>query len=265
MARSLEGVSVLVTRPAPQGESLVAAIREAGGAALALPLLEIRELERDASADAVFDRLDGFDIAIFISANAVRVALGRWRARGGAWPAQLMCLAIGSATEQALAREGIAATSAAAAMNSEELLALDVLAKVDGRRIVIFKGAGGRDLLAASLRARGAHVSGCALYRRVAPATPTAELARQLARSGVDTVLISSGEGFTNLLGLLGRDLAGTMAGRITLVVPGERVAQLARTSGFMRLEVAANATDEAMLAALRGLAARKRAESEHT
>ena len=73
------------------------------------------------------------------------------------------------------------------------------------------------------------------------------------------------GEGFTNLLGLLGRDLAGTMAGRITLVVPGERVAQLARTSGFMRLEIAANATDEAMLAALRGLAARKRAESEHT
>ena len=67
---------MLVTRPAPQGESLVAAIREAGGAALALPLLEIRELERDASADAVFDRLDGFDIAIFISVNAVRVARG---------------------------------------------------------------------------------------------------------------------------------------------------------------------------------------------
>lgn len=265
MARPLEGMSVLVTRPAPQGEKLVAAIREAGGTALAFPLLEIRELDRDPSVDAVFDRLDGFDIAIFISANAVRAALGRWRERGSAWPATLMCLAIGSATAQALAREGIAATSAAVAMISEELLALDALAQVAGRRIVIFKGAGGRDLLATSLRARGAHVSECGLYRRVAPATPPAELARQLAHNGVDTVLISSGEGLSNLLGLLGGDLAGTMAGRITLVVPGERVAQLARASGFMRLEVASNATDEAMLAVLRGLAARKRAESEHT
>ena len=265
MTRSLEGLRVLVTRPAPQGERLVAAIREAGGAALAFPLLEIRKLDREPSSVVVFDHLDGFDIAIFISTNAVRAALACWRERAGAWPATLMCLGIGSATAKALAEEGIVAASAAAAMNSEELLALDVLAGVEGRRIVIFKGAGGRDLLATSLAARGARVTECALYRRVAPALPPAELARRLAKDGFDTVLISSAEGFANLLGLLGRDLAGTMAGGITLVVPGERVAQLARASGFMRLEIAANATDEAMLAALHALAARNRAESEHS
>ncbi len=265
MSRSLEGLRVLVTRPVPQGERLLAAIREAGGAALAFPLLEIRELDREPSSAAVFDHLASFDIAIFISTNAVRATLARWRGRASEWPATLTCLGIGSATAQALADEGIVALSAAAAMNSEELLALDVLAEVAGRQIVIFKGSGGRDLLATSLDARGARVTECALYRRVVPTVLPGELTRRLAKDGFDTVLISSTEGLVNLLGLLGGDLAGTMADRITLVVPGERAAQLARANGFMRLEVAANATDEAMLAALHGLAARNRAESEHT
>lgn len=265
MTRSLEGLCVLVTRPAPQGERLVAAIREAGGAALAFPLLEIRELDREPSSWEVFDHLDDFDIAIFISTNAVRAALARWREQARAWPTTLKCLGIGSATAQALAGEGIVAVSAVSAMDSEELLALDVLAAVEGRQVVIFKGSGGRDLLATSLAARGARVTECALYRRVTPAVSSAELAIRLVMDGFDTLLISSGEGFTNLLGLLGGDLAGTMADRVTLVVPGERVAQLARASGFMRLEIAANATDEAMLAALHGLAVRNRAESEHS
>jgi uroporphyrinogen-III synthase len=244
---------------------LLAAIREAGGAALALPMLEIQALVPEPASAAILAALSDFDIAIFISTNAVRAACARWRESGTAWPNKLLCLATGTGTAQALAREGIAASSAVAAMNSEELLALDVLAAVQDKRIVIFKGEGGRGLLGASLRARGARVSECILYRRVPPAVEPAELQRILAESAIDTVLISSAEGLANLVGLLGEDSAGTMTGRLVLVVPGERIAQLARASGFTRVEIAANATDGAMLAALHRRARRNAAGPERS
>ena len=142
-------------------------------------------------------------------------------------------------------------------MDSEELLAHPGLGPVAGRRIVIFKGVGGRDLLARVLVERGATVTQCALYRRRLPATASQrELHALIEGRAINVLLLSSAEALANLLGLPGADTAGTIPADLALVTPGERVAAQARDAGFSAVEPAANATDAAMLAALERLAA---------
>ena len=262
MAGALRGIRALVTRPAGQAGPLVAAIRAAGGEACEFPLLEIVPLTpADATATAVvadtLARLDTFDAAIFISTNAVRALLARLAALGRRWPARTPCYAIGRSTARSLREAGIACESAAATMDSEELLAHPALAAVAGRRIVIFKGVGGRELLARSLAGRGAAVTECALYRRRLPPAASRETLRALlAAEGINVVLLSSAEALTGLLRLPGAGAAGTIPADLTLVTPGERVAAAARDAGFAAVVPAANATDAAMLAALEVLAA---------
>lgn len=259
MGGALQGIRALVTRPAGQAGPLVAAIHAAGGEAWEFPLLEIVSLDAQAGAaiDETLDRLQGFDAAIFISTNAVRALLARLADDARTWPARLQCFAIGRATAQSLREAGIGCESGAAAMDSEELLAHPALAAATGRRIVIFKGVGGRELLARRLAQRGAAVTECALYRRRLPATASRESLRALlAERAINVLLLSSAEALTNLLGLPGGGAAGTIPPGLTLVTPGERVAAQARDAGFSAVEPAANATDAAMLAVLQRLAA---------
>lgn len=263
----LQGVRALVTRPAGQGDALLCAIRAAGGEASALPLLEIqtidqREPQLDQAIERLLERLEDFDSAIFISSNAVRCLFDRLQAGARSWPADLECFAIGGATAALLEARGIVTRSGTVAMNSEELLGLAPLATPAAKQIVIFKGMGGRELLATALRERGAEVTECALYRRLAPRHAPGAVAALLRTRRINTVLLNSAESLDNLLGLLGADAAGTMAAELSLVVPGVRVETLARERGFARIERADNATDGAMISALARLATRMQQEA---
>lgn len=253
--RSLAALRVLVTRPAGQGDALAAAIRARGGGALLHPLLRIEPLPA-AEVELPFAALESADIALFISTNAVLRALAVCRERGIAWPVQLRCFAIGEATAAALARHGIACEAGTQAMNSETLLALPALAAPGGRRIVVFKGEGGRATLEDSLRARGAEVAPCVLYRRRAEELPPGALEALLLAERIDVALVTSGEALAQLLALLGPAAVDRFDGALVLVVPGERVAAQARAAGVREPRVALNAGDAAMLDALEAIAA---------
>lgn len=236
--KPLAGKRIVITRPGAQAEALAQLVREAGGEPLCVPAIEILPLADPAPFHDLAGRLASFDLAIFVSRNAVRSALALLRARPGgmAWPAALKVATVGQGSREELEREGFAGVIAPAARSdSEALLALPELAPMRGKRVLIFRGEGGRALLGEELARRGASVEYATCYRRVRPAS--GKLSELWAR-GVDAVAVSSAEGLANFLDMLGDDAVARLDA-VALFVPHARVAQEAAKRGLARAIVA--------------------------
>jgi uroporphyrinogen-III synthase len=249
--RPLEGVGVLVTRPAHQAEPLCRLVAAAGGTPLRFPAIAIVPPHDKAAAAAVIDRLERFDLAIFISANAVEQGVAAVRARR-AWPEALATASIGEATARALAERGLAPTiRPEERFDSEALLEHPTLADMAGKRVVIFRGEGGRELLAASLAARGAEVVYAEVYRRALPDTDPAPLLARWRAGEVDVAVVTSVEGLQNLCALVGPDDRDLLAAT-PLVVASGRVLQQARDLGVgQAARVARSASDQGLFDAV--------------
>lgn len=215
-----------------------------------MPLLVIEPLQHlSATAQQALEQLDSFHHIIFVSANAVRVGMERIKQRWSELPAQLISYCVGAASAQLLQNYGVNAVYPAEAMTSEGLLALPGLASSAGERVLIVKGEGGREYLQQQLQAQGALVTALPVYRRRPQQYSDAQL-QQLLTQPPGAMLVNSGESLHNMVSLLER-CGATGEFDAVLVVPGQRVAALAREMGFTDVEVARNATDVAMLDAL--------------
>lgn len=248
-APALAGRRVVVTRPVGQTAHMAALIRAAGGEPVLFPALEILDAADLQPVLALVDRLDAFDLAIFISANAVSKALDLVHARR-AWPAALRVATVGRGSERALLRRGFAAVIAPRErFDSEGLLDLPQLKDVQGKRVVIFRGDGGRELLGDTLRARGALVEYAECYRRGRPDADSAPLLDLAARHELDAFTVTSSEGLANLYDMLGE--AGRQCfGQTPLFAPHERIAAAARALGVQTV-VLTGPGDEGLVAGL--------------
>lgn len=256
MSGALAGRGIVITRPAGEAGRLAALVRDAGGEALLCPAIEILDVSKgmsDALAlDAVIGRLDEFNMAIFVSPSAVDKAMTRIVAQR-ALPPTLRCAAIGPGSVRALARFGVSGVhdviKPPAQYDSEGLLALPALHDVRGKRVVIFRGDGGRELLAQTLAARGAHVEVAACYRRGKPVFDAALLLDAWQRGQVAAVVVTSSEGLRNFVEHIGA--AGqAMLKNTPVVVPHPRIAAVARELGVAQV-VESGTGDEALLQAL--------------
>jgi uroporphyrinogen-III synthase len=244
--------AVLVTRPAGDvADGLCAAIAAAGYRVHWQPLLELSACAQlsPAQRQLLLD-LDRFQHVIFISGNAVRFGMALVNDFWPQHPIGINWYAVGTATAERLLQFDIHASTPGSTMSSEGLLSLPGLRSVKGQRVLIIKGEGGRDVLRSELSQRGALVDELACYRRCAPQVPAGMLAQRIAQCGIDVIMLSSGESLANLLLLLSPEET-TKFKAIGLVVPSERVADMARQAGFDHVVTAANASDMAMLRAL--------------
>ena len=243
--------NILVTRPAGQAQQLCAAVAAKGFTVHHLPMLQVVPLAKLApEQQRQVQDLDNYQHLIFVSANAVRYGMDCIESCWPQLPVGLNWYAVGDGTARLLLPFGVEAHTPGPAMSSEGLLALPQLQQVEGARVLIVKGEGGRQTLAEELDRRGARVDELACYRRAAPELAPGELAATLARWEIDLVMISSGEGLSNMLALLS-PAETTKFSVITLLVPSPRVADIARTAGFEQVITAENASDSAMLRAL--------------
>lgn len=242
---------VLVTRPLGQEQALCDGLRELGLEPVHLPLLEIEPLEEfDAQATHIAEELDNFQHVIFISANAVRHGVDFLRGWWPQWPVGLCWYGIGTSTVAALAAAGLPARGPDERMTTEALLELPELCSVDGGRVLIVKGEGGRATMRAVLSARGAEVRELVCYRRSRSRHDAEALRARFSRSPPSLALVSSGDGLEALTALLRPDEHSNLAG-LTVVAPSRRVAARAPELGWRAVAPAANASDRAMLAAV--------------
>jgi uroporphyrinogen-III synthase len=254
VAGNLAGHRIVVTRPAAQAEPFCARLEQSGASVFRFPVIAIEDPSDRRLLQDLLTNLDRFDLAVFVSTNAVERFVPRVLEKGP-WPASLRIGAIGARTAQALAEQGTpAGIVPARRFDSEALLAEPALQDVRGWRVVIVRGEGGRDHLAAGLRERGAEVTYAEAYRRALPETDAAPLGSELRAGRVDALTVTSGESLRNLVAMISDPDREALL-KTPLVVGAERVAEFARELGFRGpIVTAEDPTDAAMLEALRSL-----------
>jgi uroporphyrinogen-III synthase len=242
----LRGAGILITRPARQAAGLAREIAALGGRPLVFPAIVILPPDDRRALARAQRELSNYDYAVFVSANAVEYGVGD----AAAWPRELIALAPGPGTAAALAAVGVTNVRVPkTTMDSEGLLALPELELVAGKRVVIFRGGGGRELLGETLASRGASVDHVDCYRRARPESGAAGLEEALREGRVDAVTLTSSEGLDNLWAILGVEARKRFAA-IPAFVPHARIAQRARELGFATPIVTAPA-DVGLIAAL--------------
>ena len=136
-------------------------------------------------------------------------------------------------------------------VDSERLLALARMERVGGQDGVILRGGSGRDVLASTLRERGARVGYVDAYRRIRPHLDAGPVLAQWRAGKIDIVLVNSVESLQNLAEMLG-SAGKSLLMATPLLVVSERLVAVARRLGFEQPPLVADAaTDVAVLDAL--------------
>jgi uroporphyrinogen-III synthase len=234
--KPLAGRRILVTRPRELAAGLAALIARRRRRAVLYPAIEILDPRRPQPR--------------------ARAARARWRVRSrgvreperGAQGARAARRAVARAhrrrgrrhAARALEERGMRDVIAPEGRaDSEALLELPALQRMQGLRVLIVRGEGGRELLARELAARGARVEIAECYRRAPPSAPPPP-------GALDAACVGSAEALDNLVAAFGRERLRALP----VFVPHARVEQHARELG-LEAPVLAGPRDAQMLACL--------------
>lgn len=242
--KPLANITVLVTRPAHQSDSFCHAVEAAGGKAIRFPVIEIAAVTDNPALAQQLAELEHDDIAIFISANAVDHALQRCPQ---GVPDSVKIAAVGNKTAARLRAQNIPVDIVPSqGFDSEALLKSPLFHAVQNKRIAIIRGAGGRELLAESLKQRGARVRYIEVYQRVLPQQRLSDINDY---QNCDIIMVTSQQGLRNLITLCDNKewLFNT-----ALASNSKRTAGLARELGFDNdIVISPEPSDEAMKATI--------------
>ncbi len=247
---------LIVTRPAAQAASWVAALQALGCDAQALPLIDIAALDDPTPLRAAWRALPRYTLVMFVSANAVQHFFAAARpvaadAAADPWPPGVRAAATGPGTAAALRAAGVPdgarvePAADASRFDSEALWAQVAHEDWAGRQVLVVRGEDGRDWLADTLRERGASVDFVAAYRRLAPqpdAAGRALLAQAAADPAAHLWLFSSSEAVGHLQALA----PATDWSRSLALATHPRIAAAARAAGFGRVALTSPTTEAA-------------------
>ncbi|STX40883.1 uroporphyrinogen III methylase [Legionella donaldsonii] len=240
MTYSLHNLHVLNTRPLGQAKELSRAIIDAGGIAIECPALKIEANNQQWLSS--LPNLAATEYAIFISANAVEHCFTTLEQQKIAWPATVKLIAVGQGTASALKKYGFPIHLIPSHADSEHLLALAELQTVNKKKILLFKGEGGRPLIAETLKSRGADVYSFDVYKRVKPEINQQHLYSLWHNDVVDIILFTSQQAMHNIFALFGEGAHAWLCSKPCLVI-SERLAKSASLLGIKTILISSPET----------------------
>ncbi len=245
----LEGLGVIVTRPEGQGESLASLIETHNGTPFLIPALAITDSREDKRK--IRNRLKNshqYDYLLFTSPNSVTYAIKYGLTFDHP---EVGLIAIGTGTANALKEHTEQPVlQAPKPYTSEALIAALEREELNGEKILLISGEGGRRILGDSLRDDyGAETEYLDLYRRIKPSSfPFAEV-EQFPKEHPLLLLITSQEALTHIDSAL---IEAGLKSKITAVIVGsERLRKHTEAAGYSTIIVAPSALDADMWQAI--------------
>ncbi|MCD6045855.1 MAG: uroporphyrinogen synthase [Gammaproteobacteria bacterium] len=244
---------VVITKPAITAPPLLHRLQTLGLQPLLFPTLEIVANPEVTTYFQNFIKTP-FNMALFISPTAVHYAMKLCALNPDTWPTAHF-IAQGPGTAKALLQYGFSnIVTPEKDYSSEALFALSLLKNTKGQKIAIFKGKGGRGLLAPYLQQQGATVTLFDCYERRCP-LPSLVLEDSIQTPKNSLFIVTSSAGLHNLALLLhfAQPMNRPDWRDCQLLLINDKMQSLARKLGHKgKIYVANNASDEAIESLLR-------------
>ncbi|MGQ0442191.1 MAG: uroporphyrinogen-III synthase [Methylophilaceae bacterium] len=226
---ALKNKTIVVTRPSNQTKKLKSLVEQAGGITVLFPLIEIVALDDYSAFENTLEQIKNYDWAIFISSNAVQYGVPKLIKQG--LPKHLKFAAIGPVTAQALNTFAISnVLTPKDRFDSEALLALAEMRSMQNKKVMLFRGVGGREVLADTLRQRGAMVTFAECYQRINPQRNCNALQQFWIEKKLHGIVITSSEAMRHFIELAGKD---DWLKHIPIFVNHARIAELPLSLGL--------------------------------
>lgn len=270
MANSLQ---VLTTRPIAMAARLSQPLQAAGFTAVNLPLFTIQPLKLNPAAKSQLLNLDNYAKVFVLSPSAAEIFIEEAENYWPQWPLGIQWFTVGKGSHDFLAKAGIQANypPPATGDTSEALLQLALLSWVEGEKILLVKGEGGRDVLFNELTSRGGKVENLKLYKRQ-PAQLSPDQLQQLLAPKYLASIITSGEAlnifyqhsqsFFNAKPFTVQSFTDKPSEHTNfltttqLLLPSQRLVEQAKNLGFSQAINTNGAGAEALIASLKQLTA---------
>ncbi len=232
----LAGRRIAVTRPPGQAGALIEGLSQLGAEAVSTPTIRIADPPDISALRSAVARLDSYDWLVFTSANGVeRFWLELEAGDRESLPDGMLVAAIGPATAEALEARGsqpqVVPEEYVAEAVADALVAFGDLA---GRRVLLPRAGGARQVLPERLRAAGAEVDEVIAYESQPDPEGILRLREALERDAVDMITFTAASTVRHWV-----ELSGSELGRARVAVIGPITAHAARAAG-LRVDVEA-------------------------
>jgi uroporphyrinogen-III synthase len=231
----LSGVHILITRPVKPASRTAERLAVLGATPYIFPTILIEPPADTGQVKAALSSLQSVYAIIFVSPSAVEMTLKD----NVKLPISIKVFAPGLGTAEELNLHGVSNLLVPLKnFDSEGLLELSELQSefVNGQRILIFRGNGGRELLFDELRRRGAQVEAITAYRRSIPTTSPAGLLELLKVKKVTAVSIMSSSAVKNLVTLVPEQDHKSILFSLPVYASHKRIKDTAEALGFLNV-----------------------------
>ncbi|AZZ96653.1 uroporphyrinogen-III synthase [Pseudoalteromonas sp. R3] len=239
-------VKLAITRPAGKGTLLADQLEAQGISCDCTPVLELVKLP---VSETELAPVTDADLLIFISQDAVHY-LAQHQPN---FSADCQFFAVGDKTAAAIEACFDRKACVPQQHDSEGLLALAALQQVEGKRVVVVKGRGGRTLISKMLKQRGALVSHCVVYERIPAATGSDIWLDHWQRLGIDGIVITSNAAIDAIFNTQQSELLNWLSSRRFYLV-SQRSAEYLREQYAIedkQIAISAGADNNALLACI--------------